>query len=141
MKPNHESVRGEPINDGLERQPRATQEEMSKRENHVLRKLDDGPISIAEIFMDYDLTYSQQILLLKRMEDFGSIRKIGKDGRNIIYAKNESTLLAPAKFEQLLQQINTGANVKIVALKVTSNDLSIDLEFPTGQVVNAQLCA
>lgn len=141
-----DAVRGEAVTMDTNRQPRATQREMAEREQRVARVLSNGPATIADIFEDSGLTYSQAIILLRRMEAQGKIFKLGKDGKNVIYAlasASESPEIGSVDnipFNVIIDQIHQGnTNVKIVGLNLTPDHLMIGLQLPTGEIMNAEL--
>lgn len=128
-----------------QRQPRATQDEMVKREDRVIRQLGNGPMTIAELFEDSGLTYSQATILLRRMESQGKVFKLGKDGKNVIYAlasqePQPDKPIGKIPFDVIINQIHQGnTNVKIVGLNLTPEHLMIGLQLPTGEIMNAEL--
>jgi hypothetical protein len=122
---------------GKPRQPRATRAEMSRRRKLVLSKLESGPKEIDEIFDGTDLTYAQSIGLLKMLESRGDIQKVGKNGREIIYAKSfNNYLIEPST---IFDEIHMGDSPRIVGMRELDHGIQIELRFPSGKIVPAQV--
>lgn len=136
------------------RRPRATQEEMAERRSFVLSRLEDGAKSIKEIFDGEDISYHQIQTILRRMVEDGEIVQVGKDGREVLFAKNDAMEFAqvppqrvrhlkPIPFDEIVETVHMGEQLRVVRMALSDDDgeeLRIGLKIPgTGRVVYAQL--
>ena len=129
---------------GAKRQPRATRTEMSRRRKLALNKLENGPLSIEQIFSGTDLTYAQAIGILKLMESRGDIYKVGKNGREVLYAcspPQESENLATVHSIRIIDDIHMGETPRVVGMYESDDSLFVDFKLSSGRVLHTQLIA
>lgn len=124
------------------RKPRSTQAEMDERRQHVLNMLADGPKSIAELIDGTAWSYPQAIITTRKMKADGEIVQTGKNGREVIFAlSNEVSPMSPVDLTEIMEMISVGDNAAITGVSVTRDEVRVDLEFPSGKVVTAELVA
>jgi len=126
---------------------------MAERRSFILSRLEDGAKSIKEIFEGEDISYHQIQTILRRMIEDGEIAQVGKDGREVLFAKADEVVfmeppprvrhLKPIPFHEIMETVHMGEELRVVRMALEDDDgeeLRIGLKIPgTGRVVYAQL--
>jgi hypothetical protein len=113
---------------------------MHDREGRVLDKLSHGPSVIVDIIHGMDLSYAQANVILRRLESTGQIAKLGKQGKNVIYARTAHEPVESIPFEAIIKQVAHGqTEVKIINVNLTPGHTLVGLQLASGEVLHAEI--
>lgn len=108
--------------------------EYEDRKRKVLGTLRHLPVAtIDEATKALDISYSQKVHLLQRMEEDGTVTRVGKDGANILYRRSIPKRVMDHTSAHL------GQSLKVVGARLDGFDMAWELEAPNGSVVTVKL--
>lgn len=108
--------------------------EYEERKRTVLGTLAHVPVAtINEATKALDISYSQKIHLLQRMEEDGTVIRVGKNGANILYKRSVPRSVTDHTFSHL------GQSLKVIGAHLDGFDMAWELEAPNGSVVTVKV--
>lgn len=120
------------------RRPKASKEEMQRREVQVLEILTErGALDVYTLSGILDLSYSQTVTLVTRMVQAGQIRPSGKKQKKTMYSprvrpapivsSEQVTVLPPMAVADLVAGLHLGTSLEVIGLHQKNDETCLDL--------------